>query len=112
MDMHKRNITSVQDIIGQKQCERNEEWYDQDCREITEVKRDARMNCIQCSQSRANQEDYNRKRIAAATVCHRKKRELQKTKVDEIVEYHTKNESKKYYKRNQELAQEFKPRVV
>jgi hypothetical protein len=34
-----------------------------------------------------------------------------KTKVDEILEHHTKNESKKYYKRIQEIAQEFKPRV-
>jgi hypothetical protein len=28
-----------------------------------------------------------------------------------FVEHHTKNESKKYYKRIQKLAQEFKPRV-
>jgi len=103
-------ITSAQDIIGEKQHKRNEEWYDQECREIIEVKREARLKCIQCS-TRANQEDYNRKRIAAARVCHRKKRELLKTKVGEIVEHHTKNDSKKYYKRIQEIPQEFKPRV-
>jgi len=34
-----------------------------------------------------------------------------KRKVDEIVEHHTKNESKKYYKRIEEITQEFKPRV-
>jgi len=68
------------------------------------------LKCIQRS-TRANQEDYNRKRIAAYRVYCRKKRELLKTKVDEIVEHHTKNESKKYYKRFQELAQGFKPRV-
>ena len=68
------------------------------------------MKCIQRS-TRANQEDYNRKRIAASRVCHKKKRELLKTKVDKIVEHHTKNETKKYYKRIQELAQEFKQRV-
>jgi hypothetical protein len=27
-------ITSVQDIIGEKQHERNKEWYEQECREI------------------------------------------------------------------------------
>jgi hypothetical protein len=32
-------------------------------------------------------------------------------KVYEIVEHHTKNESKKYYKRIQDVTQEFKPRV-
>ena len=101
-------ITSVQDIIGEKQRERNEEWYDQECREIIEVKREARLKCIQHS-TRANKEDYNRKRIATARVCRRKKRELLKTKVHEIVEH--KNESKKYYKRIQEITQEFKPRV-
>jgi hypothetical protein len=31
--------------------------------------------------------------------------------VDEIIEHHTKNESKKCYKRIQEITQEFKPRV-
>jgi len=97
-------------VIGEKQHERNEERYDQECREMMEVKREARLKCIQRS-TRANQEDYNRKRIAAYRVCRRKKRELLKTKVDEIVHHHTKNESKKYYKRIQDLAQEFKPRV-
>ena len=30
MDVHKKNtlITTAQDIIGEKQHERNEEWYD------------------------------------------------------------------------------------
>jgi len=46
------------------------------------------MTCLQCN-TRDNQEDYNRKRIAAARVCHRKKRELIQRKVDEIVEHHT-----------------------
>jgi len=32
-------------------------------------------------------------------------------KVDKILEHHTKNESKKYYKRIQDSTQEFKPRV-
>jgi len=93
----------VEDIIGEKQHERNEEWYDQECRLLVEVKREARLKCIERS-TRANQEDYNRKRIAAYRVCSRKKRELLKTKVVEIVEHHTKNESKKYYKRIQDLA--------
>jgi hypothetical protein len=93
-------ITSAQDILGGKQHERNEQWYDQECREIIEVKREARLKSIQRS-TRANREDYNRKRIAAARVRRRKKKELLKTKVDEIVKHHTKNESKKYYKRIQ-----------
>jgi hypothetical protein len=56
------------------------------------------LKCIQRS-TRANQEDYNRKRIAAAAVFCKKKGELLKNKVEEIVEYYTKNERKKYYKR-------------
>jgi hypothetical protein len=71
-------ITSAQDIIGEKQCERNEEWCDHECREMVEVKREARLKCIQHS-TRANREDYNRKRIAAYRVCRKKKRELLKT---------------------------------
>jgi hypothetical protein len=91
-------ITSEQDVTGEKQHERNEEWYDQECGEMVEVKQEARLKCIQHS-TRANQEDYNRKRIPAYRVCRRKKRELLKTKVDDIVHHHTKNESKKYYKK-------------
>jgi hypothetical protein len=93
-------IISAQDIIGEKQHQRNEEWYDQECREITGVKWEARLKCIQRS-TRANQEDYNRKSIAAATVCCKKKGELLKNKVEEIVGYHTKNERKKCHKRIQ-----------
>ena len=111
MDVHKETfITSAQDVIGDKQHERIEEWYYHECREIIEIKQDARLKCIQLSR-RASQEDYNRKRIAAARVSRRKKRELLNTKVDEILEHHTKNESKKYYKRFQEITQEFKPRL-
>jgi len=103
-------IASGQDIRGEKQRERNEEWYDHEFREIIEVKQDARLKCIQRS-TRSNQEDYSRERIAAARVSCRKKRELLKTKFDENVEHHTKNESKKYYRRIQEITREFKPRV-
>ena len=31
-------ITSAQNIIAEKQNERNEEWYDQECPEIIEAK--------------------------------------------------------------------------
>ena len=39
-------ITSAQNIIGVKQNETNEEWYDQECREMIKAKRDARLKCI------------------------------------------------------------------
>ena len=110
MDMYKETlITSAQNIIGEKQNKRDKEWYDKECREITEAKREARLKCIKCN-TRANQEEYNRKRIAAARVCRRKKRDILKRKGDETVEHHTKNEGKKYYKRIQETTEEFKPR--
>jgi len=87
--------TSSQHIIGVKQNERKEEWYDQECREIIETKREARLKCLQRN-TRAKQEDYNRKRIATARVYHRKKREVIQRKVDETMERHTKSESKNY----------------
>jgi len=77
---------------------------------MIKAKREARLKCIQRN-TRANQEQYNRKRIAAARVCCRKKREALKGKVDAIVEHHTKNESKEFYKRTQEVTQEFKPSI-
>jgi hypothetical protein len=40
-------ITSVQEMIGEKLHERNEEWHDQECREMIKVKREARLKCIQ-----------------------------------------------------------------
>jgi len=51
-------ITSAQNVIGEKQNERNEEWYDQECREMKKAKREARLKCIQRN-TRANQEKYN-----------------------------------------------------
>ena len=95
--------------ISPRHNERNEERHGHKCREVIEEKRKARLKCTQCS-TRANQ-NYNRKRIAAARVCRRKKRELLRTKVDESLEHHSKNESEKCYKRIQEITQEFKPRV-
>jgi len=54
-------ITSAQNIIGEKQNERNEEWYDQECREMIKAKQEARLKCIQHN-TRANQEEYNKKK--------------------------------------------------
>jgi len=65
-------ITSAQNIIGEKQNERNEEWYEQEGREIIEAKREATLKCNQ-RDTRANQEEYSRKRIAAARIYRRKK---------------------------------------
>jgi hypothetical protein len=96
-------ITSAQNIIGEKQNKRNKEWYDQECQEITEEKWEARLKRIQCN-TRANQEEYNRQRTAAARVCHRKKRKVLERKVDETVEHYTKNEGKKYYKKIKEIT--------
>jgi len=89
--------------------ERNEERHDHKCREVIEESREAGLKFIQCS-TRVNQ-DYNSNRIAAARVCCTKKREPLRTKVDEFSDHHSKNESKKCYKRIQEITQEFKPRV-
>jgi len=75
---------------------------------MIKAKQEARLKCIQRN-TRANQEEYNKKRTATARLCHRKKREALKRKVDAIVEHHTKNESNKFYKRIQEVTQEFKP---
>jgi len=77
---------------------------------MIKAKREARLKCIQRN-TRDNQEEYNKKRIAAARVCRSKKREALKRKVDAIVEHHTKNESNKFYKRIQEVTQEFKPSI-
>jgi len=51
-------ITSAQNVIGEKQNERNEEWYEQECREMIKAKREARLKWIQHN-TRANQEQYN-----------------------------------------------------
>jgi endonuclease/exonuclease/phosphatase family metal-dependent hydrolase len=72
-------ISSVHNVIGEVQNRKNEEWYDQECREIIEAKRKARLKCIQRN-TRTNQEEYNQKRIVAARVRRRKKREALKKK--------------------------------
>ena len=53
-------ITSAQNVIGEKQNERNEEWYEQEGREMIKAKRKGRLKCIQRN-TRTNQEEYNRK---------------------------------------------------
>jgi hypothetical protein len=47
-------LSSAQDVIGEKQNEKNE-WYDQECRETVAVKWEDRLKCIQRN-TRANQE--------------------------------------------------------
>ena len=60
-------------------------WYDEECQDAIEAKRNSRLKCIQRN-TRANKEEYNRIRIEVAIVCRRKKREALKKVIEEIVE--------------------------
>ncbi|XP_055388330.1 uncharacterized protein LOC129616782 [Condylostylus longicornis] len=72
-------IESARNVIGQKQMQRNAEWFDNECRKAIKIKNEARQKTLQrCT--RANMENYKEKRRIATKLCRNKKKLYMKEK--------------------------------
>lgn len=73
------------------------EWFDDECKEAIEVRRQERLRLLQCY-SKEREEQYKKARDFAHDICRKKKRENQRKKIEEIEVAHNKKNFKKFYK--------------
>ncbi|PSN43121.1 hypothetical protein C0J52_10468 [Blattella germanica] len=103
-------LDTTEEILGEAIKNKNEEWYDDDCRAIIETKRLARLKCLQRN-TRANANEYNKVRVTAYRMCRKKKREAIKKRVEEMALHYSMNDTRKFYKKSKEIIQQFCPKT-
>uniref|UniRef100_A0A8D8SCW7 Craniofacial development protein 2 n=1 Tax=Cacopsylla melanoneura TaxID=428564 RepID=A0A8D8SCW7_9HEMI len=91
-DEAKNTILEVaRENIGEKEHGKNEDWFDEKCKQIIERKNQAR-NIMMNTNTRSNAETYRNLRRESKKVIRSKKREALKQKVKEIDELSKDNE--------------------
>jgi hypothetical protein len=61
------------DDVGTRINTKNAGWCDEDCRKAIKVKNEARKKCV-IRDTRANKEEYGKRRNEATKICRNKKR--------------------------------------
>ena len=70
---------------------KNAGWFDEDCRKAVKVKNEARKKCV-IRDTRANKEEYMKRRNEARKICRNKKREIINSEIKELEIENRKNE--------------------
>ncbi|KAJ4450018.1 hypothetical protein ANN_01425 [Periplaneta americana] len=94
----KDSLQSVaEEILGWKQMEAKNEWFDEDCKQAIEERNQARIQMLQRT-TRAISEDYSLKRNMAKKICRKKKRQYELDKLTEIQHHYEAKNTTKFYK--------------
>ncbi|XP_055379626.1 uncharacterized protein LOC129610878 [Condylostylus longicornis] len=104
-------IQATEDVIGEKQHRRNEDWFDADCERAIKEKNDARVAWMQ-RKTRAAQNEYNSKRKIASKICRRKKRESIRNRFIQIQNDFNEKETKRFYKKCKQERRAFQPKLT
>jgi hypothetical protein len=71
------------DDFGTRLTTKNAGWLDKDCRKAIKVKNEARKKCI-IRDTRANKEEYMKRRNEARKICRDKEREMINNEIKEL----------------------------
>ena len=94
--------------VGTKINTKNAGRFDEDCKKTIKVKNEARKKCI-IRDTRANKEEYTKRRNEARKIC-KKKREMINNEIKDLEIENRKNENRKFYKKSETLTKTYKPR--
>uniref|UniRef100_A0A8D9AN49 Craniofacial development protein 2 n=1 Tax=Cacopsylla melanoneura TaxID=428564 RepID=A0A8D9AN49_9HEMI len=103
-------MNAANEQIGQKEWQRNQEWFDEECKQILETKNTARKKMLN-RDTRHNREQYRKLRLESKKLMKRKKREALKEKIIEIDELSKENEQRKFYAAVNKIKKKFQPKM-
>ncbi|RLU25142.1 hypothetical protein DMN91_003234 [Ooceraea biroi] len=102
---------AVEETVGREEQRKREGWFDEECRQAIAIKNDKRLKCIQ-RQTRNNVTAYMEARVVAKYVMRRKKKEAIETNVKELEENRVRNESRKFYRKVDQITKTFDPKAI
>ncbi|KAL1445920.1 hypothetical protein WDU94_013975 [Cyamophila willieti] len=104
-------IKTAQETLGKKEPERNMQWFDEECKAITEEKNKAR-NTMLSRNSRSNGEKYKDLRRKAKAIMKKKKKNCINDELRRIDELNKEGEDRKFYAAMKKIKKEFQPRTA
>ncbi|RLU18885.1 hypothetical protein DMN91_009243 [Ooceraea biroi] len=102
---------AAEETVGREEQRKREGWFDEECRQAIAIKNDKRLKCIQ-RQTRNNVTAYREARAVAKYVMRRKKKEAIETNVKELEENRVRNESRKFYRKVDQITKTFDPKAI
>ncbi|XP_067124256.1 uncharacterized protein [Centruroides vittatus] len=109
-DIRSSVIATAAEVLGSSRKRRRNSWFDMDCRDALEERRNPRLKLIQ-NESENNIEDFKEKRRLASKLCKTKKREWLNAKLKEMEENRRTNEIRKFYMEIREEKKWFQPKI-
>jgi len=103
-------LEAAKETIGEKKGNRNEEWFDEECRIAIQERNKMRKNMLQ-RMTRSSKETYREYRKRANKLCREKKREMLKRQIESIKVDRKKAERRKYYQTVNQFREGFQPRL-
>ncbi|GFU35336.1 uncharacterized protein TNCV_2143751 [Trichonephila clavipes] len=88
------------------------EWYDEDCRKVTEMKNKAYLQLLQKHCTRTHEEKYRELRKAKKKLPRRKKEIFFEISLKNLENCNSQNECRKFYKSINRMRSEFTPRTI
>jgi endonuclease/exonuclease/phosphatase family metal-dependent hydrolase len=117
LDSRWNKITGVihktaEETFGKASKKQSNDWFDKECREVTEVKNKAYVNMQQRSYTRASTEKYREARRKEKQVHKRKNKQYENEQVDRLEELGQQHQTRKFYRDINKVRKDFKPRLT
>ncbi|XP_022196882.1 craniofacial development protein 2-like [Nilaparvata lugens] len=103
-------VKTAQETIGYKKRETRNAWMDEECLQALEDRNRARMNMLN-RKTRATTNLFQEKRAYARQLCRKKKRDFERSKLEEIMAFAEAKNVRKMYMRIREGKAGFQPRT-
>ena len=102
---------AAESVIGMQGPPQRNDWFDDDCAEVTFLKNKAYKNMLAKKNSRQAREEYQRRRYEEKKIHRRKKTEAWKGLMEEIEEEGRRKETRKFYRKVNIIRKGYKPRT-
>jgi len=103
---------AAESVIGMQGPPQRNDWFDDECAEVTSLKNKAYKNMIAEKNTRRARGEYQRKRYEEKKIHRRKKREAWKRLMEAIEEAGRQKETRKFYRKVNVIRKGYKPRRI
>lgn len=103
-------ISAAEVSVGFEKIQKRKEWYDDECDKAIKERNDARLKMLN-RKTRATMNEFQEKRRIANRVCRRKKRALEKERIQRITDSHNEGDTRQMFKNVKDVKGGFQART-
>lgn len=97
--------------ILKKENNKTDNWYDEDCKRVTEKKSKARIIYLQ-NRNEENKRKYDEERRNAKKICRKKKRAMLEQKIEKIEEDYKAKSIRNFYRETKKQKTGYQPKLI